>query len=463
MRARSVPSATLIEKCCLVACPVAGNPTQYLVEQAFALKGLDWRFMTFEVEPPRLGDAMRGIRALGFHGVKIGEPFQESVIEHLDGLSERAKKCGSVNCITTEGERLVGDNTEGAALVELARQQANLVGKRAMVVGAGRLARAIAVALADAGVTNITVACRSAEKGDQLVELIGQQTAASATLVPLSGALVTVDPEIAVLVNATSLSTLDAAAKLPLDAASLGPKLSSPTWPTTRRVRGSPGKRPSAAAARSTASRSSSSRRPSPFKPGPACARHGLDARSGRGIPRDLSSMNHEHGDTDDSRCSTHRDAQRNDSTLLLAFLFSVLLCVLRGESLLRFRCGLDDKGLFITGTGTGVGKDLCRCADRARAAQQRGSESASISRSRVAASCATASWFRRMRSRCGKRPDGPGRLEQVCPQRFAAAVGASSGRAGGRPARRPEAAARRNRLSGARRARSCSSKAPAD
>jgi len=220
-----VPSATLIEKCCLVACPVAGNPTQYLIEQAFALKGLDWRFMTFEVEPPRLGDAMRGIRALGFHGVKIGEPFQETVIEHLDGLSERAKKCGSVNLIANEGERLVGDNTEGAAVVELIRPHLNPVGKRAMIVGTGRLARAIAVALADAGVTNITVACRSGEKGDQLVELIGQQTAASATLVPLSGAFVTVDPETAVLVNATSLSTLDAAAKLPLDVASLAPKL----------------------------------------------------------------------------------------------------------------------------------------------------------------------------------------------------------------------------------------------
>ncbi len=221
----SVPSATLIEKCCLVACPVAGNPTQYMVEQAFALSGLDWRFMTFEVEPPRLGDAMRGIRALGFHGVKIGEPFQETVIEHLDGVSDRAKKCGSVNVISTEGDRLVGDNTEGAALVELIRQHANLVGKRALVVGSGRIARAIAVALADAGITAITVACRSAEKGGRLVELIREQTAAAATLMNLGGAFVTIEPEIAVLVNATSQSTVDAAARLPLDPASLGPKL----------------------------------------------------------------------------------------------------------------------------------------------------------------------------------------------------------------------------------------------
>lgn len=195
-----------------------------MIEQAFALGGLDWRFMTFEVEPPRLGDAMRGIRALGFHGVKIGEPFQESVVEHLDGVSDRARKCGSVNVITTEGDRLVGDNTEGAALVDLIRQQANIVGKRAMVVGAGRLARAIAVALADAGATGITVAARSAEKGAALVELLGKQTTASTTLVELSGPVIGVDPEAAVLVNASSLSTIDAMAKLPLDPATFGQK-----------------------------------------------------------------------------------------------------------------------------------------------------------------------------------------------------------------------------------------------
>lgn len=221
----SVPSSSLIEKCCLIACPVAGNPTHYLVEQAFAHKDLDWRFMTFEVEPERLGDAMRGIRALGFHGVKIGEPFHESVIEHVDSLTDRARKCGSVNCITAEGESLVGDNTEGAALVELVRREVNVLGKQAMVVGAGRLARAAAHALADSGTASITVACRSIDKGQRLAESIQQQSAATATAVALGPAPLAVEPEVAVLVNATSLGTSDPAAKLPIDPAALGPKL----------------------------------------------------------------------------------------------------------------------------------------------------------------------------------------------------------------------------------------------
>jgi shikimate dehydrogenase len=220
-----VPSATLIEKCCLIANPVAGNPTHYLVEQAFAHKGLDWRFMTFEVEPERLSDAIRGIRAMGFRGVKVAEPFQESAIEHLDDLSERARRCGSVNVITAEGDRLIGDNSEGAALVDLVRVVNDPAGRRSMVVGTGRIARAIAMALAEAGASSVVVAGRNAVAGQRLVELVQQQTSAPASLVDLSSGTLAIEPDIAVLVNATSLGMTDAEAKLPLDPNSFRPPL----------------------------------------------------------------------------------------------------------------------------------------------------------------------------------------------------------------------------------------------
>ena len=220
-----VPSATLIEKCCLIANPAAGNPTHYLVEQAFAQAGLDWRFMTFEVEPARLGDAMRGIRALGFHGVKIGEPFNGTVIEQLDEVSDVARRAGSVNCVTANGERLIGDNTEGAALVELLQQHINPVGRRAVILGAGRVARAIAIALVDAGVTAITIASRKEAAGQELVALIGQQSGATSTFVPLGGNSLAIDTDTAIVVNATSLGTENPEAKLPVNIESFGPKL----------------------------------------------------------------------------------------------------------------------------------------------------------------------------------------------------------------------------------------------
>jgi shikimate dehydrogenase len=220
-----VLSATLIEKCCLLANPAAGNPTQYLVEQAFAQAGLDWRFMTFEVEPERLVDAMRGLRALGFRGVKVGEPFQEAVIAHVDELSSAARRCGSVNCITVQDERLSGENTEGAALVDLLRQHVNVTGRRATIVGAGRLARAIGLVLADAGAASISVASRNEPAGQKLVGLIQQHTSATASHVPLSNVQIDIEPETAVLVNCTSVGTTNPDARLPIKPDSLGAKM----------------------------------------------------------------------------------------------------------------------------------------------------------------------------------------------------------------------------------------------
>jgi shikimate dehydrogenase len=220
-----VTSATLIENCCFIANPVAGNPTQYLVEQAFSQKGLDWRFTTFEFAPGKLADAMRGLKALGFHGIKVGEPFQEVVLEHVDELTDAAKKCGSVNCVTEQRERFVGDNTEGAALVELVRQQITPTGRQAMVLGSGRLARAVALALAEAGVSGMTIVSRNQATGQQLADLVKQHTAIDTTHVAMSANAIAIEPEIGVLVNATALGTERPEAKLPINVDLLGPKM----------------------------------------------------------------------------------------------------------------------------------------------------------------------------------------------------------------------------------------------
>jgi len=221
----SVTSATLIEQCCFIANPVAGNPTHYLVEQAFTQKRLDWRFMSFEFAANKLGDAMRGLKALGFHGIKIGDPFHESAMEHVDDLTEVARRCGSVNCVTEQNERYLGDNTEGTALVELVRQQITPTGRGAMVIGSGRLARVIALSLAEAGITSMTIVSRNANTGKQLADAVKQHSGIDASYVAIPATPLAMAPETGILVNATSLGTERPEAKLPIHLESLGPKM----------------------------------------------------------------------------------------------------------------------------------------------------------------------------------------------------------------------------------------------
>src|SRR6478736_5947940 len=93
--------------------PVAENPTQVMVEAAFRDLGLDWRYLTLEVAPEALDDAVRGARAFGFRGFHCTIPHKVAVIPLLDRIDESAIRIGAVNTVVRRGNELVGENTDG--------------------------------------------------------------------------------------------------------------------------------------------------------------------------------------------------------------------------------------------------------------------------------------------------------------------------------------------------------------
>ena len=119
-----------------------------MVEQAVARHDLDWRYLTFEVGPDELGDAVRGLRALGFRGAHCAAPHQQAVVPLLDRTTDTAATIGAVNIIFREENSLVGDNTEGKGIVQAIRGALDPAGKHVVLLGAGQIARAVAVELA---------------------------------------------------------------------------------------------------------------------------------------------------------------------------------------------------------------------------------------------------------------------------------------------------------------------------
>jgi len=211
-----VPKSPLQEICALLGQAVAGNPTQYMMEKLFVHHGLDWRYLTLEVLPQNLGDAIRGIRALGFRGANITKPHKVPVLEYLDRLTAAAELIGAVNCIIREDDKLVGENTDGKGFLQSLRGVIDPQGKRIVLLGAGGAARAIAVELALADASAITVVNRSAERGQSLVDRLNEKTKTPATLVNWDGDF-RVAAETDVLVNATSIGLNDESARVPVN------------------------------------------------------------------------------------------------------------------------------------------------------------------------------------------------------------------------------------------------------
>jgi len=215
---------SLQEVVCCLGQPVAGNPTQYMMEKAFAAAGLDWRYLTCEVPPERLADAMQGIRALGFKGANFTIPHKVDVIPYLDTLSPAAEVMGAVNCMNRVGDKLIGENTDGKGFCQSLRGACDPAGLEIVVFGAGGAARAIAVELALAGASQITVVNRAQERGQALAELLSARTGAQARFVSLDGEY-SIPESAAIFINATSVGLGDEAARLPVAVESLRPEL----------------------------------------------------------------------------------------------------------------------------------------------------------------------------------------------------------------------------------------------
>ncbi len=221
--------------------PVAENPTQAMIEPAFADMGLAWRYLTVEVHPDRLGDAVRGARAMGWRGFNCTIPHKIKVIEFLDELSPAAKAIGAVNCVIHRDGKLIGDNTDGKGFVTSVSEVRDPKGLSALILGAGGAARAIAVELALAGASRLTIVNRTAKTGEALAAHVTQQTGVPTDFQPWTGD-VAVPSTTDLLVNATSIGLFpDVDARVAVDVTSFRPGLIVsdviPNPPRTRLIR----------------------------------------------------------------------------------------------------------------------------------------------------------------------------------------------------------------------------------
>jgi len=184
--------------------PVAENPTVVMMEAAFRHHGIDARYVNMEVGPDKLADAVRGAKAQGYIGFNCSLPNKVEVIQYLDGLGESSKIIGAVNCAVKRGEQWIGENTDGKGFLSSLSELTDPKGKHVVIFGAGGAARAIAVELALAGATKITLVNRNEARGKELADLVKKETPAHVELVAWKGDYA-IPAGTNVVINATSI------------------------------------------------------------------------------------------------------------------------------------------------------------------------------------------------------------------------------------------------------------------
>ncbi len=182
---------------------VIGDPIDHslsptLLNAAFTANKLDGVFVALRVGREHLESAVQGARSLGLAGLSVTMPHKESIIGHLDRVTERSRRLNSVNCVFWDGAELVGDSTDGPALVASVEAEfgGSVSGRSVMVLGTGGAARAIVLALAEAGAREIVIVGRREEAVAKVVTL-GSLAARAGSVNELK--------EVDILVNATSV------------------------------------------------------------------------------------------------------------------------------------------------------------------------------------------------------------------------------------------------------------------
>src|SRR4051794_5137806 len=173
MRGRVISGSTRVAG--VIGMPVRHSLSPVIVNAAFEALGVDWSYVAFEVAAEDIEAALTGMRALRLGGLSVTMPHKERVAELVDGCSADAAALGAVNCVLLEGNRLVGENTDGSGFLDALHGDLGFdpEGRRAVVVGAGGAARAVVLALARAGAADVVVVNRTKAKAERAAALAG--------------------------------------------------------------------------------------------------------------------------------------------------------------------------------------------------------------------------------------------------------------------------------------------------
>jgi shikimate dehydrogenase len=187
-----------------VGWPVAHSLSPRLHGHWLRRHGIDGAYVPLPVLPERLEQALRTLPTLGFAGVNLTIPHKEAAVSLVDRLAPAAARIGAVNTVVVEPDgTLTGDNTDGFGFVAALSESGvgwQATAGPAIVLGAGGAARAVAVALLDAGAPEVRLLNRTPERAHALTAELGGPIHAVAWAERAEALM-----DAALLVNTTSL------------------------------------------------------------------------------------------------------------------------------------------------------------------------------------------------------------------------------------------------------------------
>jgi shikimate dehydrogenase len=162
-------------------CGLIGNPVEHtmspVIHNYLAEKtGTDLVYVPFHVETGRLADAVKGAYGLNLLGLNATVPYKTDVMECVSSIDPSAEAIGAVNTLVRTDDGYRGYNTDMPGLYRAMRfDGVEVAGEQVLILGAGGVARAVALMLLEKGAEQVILLNRSREKAQELAERINEK------------------------------------------------------------------------------------------------------------------------------------------------------------------------------------------------------------------------------------------------------------------------------------------------
>ena len=157
-------------------CGLIGNPVEHTMSPAIhntvalALNE-NLVYVPFHVPEGHVGEAVRGAFALNLLGCNVTVPYKSEVLPFLSEIDPMAEQIGAVNTLVRTADGFKGYNTDMPGLFRaMCEDGVKIEGEKVLILGAGGVARAVAMLLAKESAKEITILNRTVEKAEKIAE-----------------------------------------------------------------------------------------------------------------------------------------------------------------------------------------------------------------------------------------------------------------------------------------------------
>lgn len=166
-----------IQRLGLIGYPVTQSRSTELHQFYLHKMGIQADHQKYAIRPEDVEMRLNEFEKDGFLGLNVTLPLKQTVIPFIDELHPETKKMNAVNTIHFKNGRRIGYNTDydGVGLL-LRKLQYDPKNKKALLLGSGGIAMAIAHYLKDHGASEVLIISRNPEKKTvNEIPLVGYQ------------------------------------------------------------------------------------------------------------------------------------------------------------------------------------------------------------------------------------------------------------------------------------------------